>query len=68
MHDTKEDRTEDDSSGMLRRVVWYKLTDISEVFTASVITAMSKPLRNVDNSQQTARRYIPEHSHSYSSP
>jgi hypothetical protein len=41
---------------MLRRVVWYKLTDVSEVFTASVIrdkkihfdhkTGISGPLDN----------------------
>jgi hypothetical protein len=31
------------SSGMLRCVVWYKFTNVSEVFTASIIRAMSKP-------------------------
>jgi hypothetical protein len=29
-------------SGMLRRVIWWKLTDVSEVFTSSIIRAMSK--------------------------
>jgi hypothetical protein len=28
-------------SGMLRRIVWYKLTDVSEVLAASIIRAMS---------------------------
>jgi hypothetical protein len=39
------------SSGMLHRVVSDKLTNVSEVLTASVIRAM------------TARRNIPKHSH-----
>jgi hypothetical protein len=30
------------SSGMLHRVVWQKLTNISEVLTASIIRVMSK--------------------------
>jgi hypothetical protein len=29
---------EHDSSGMLRRVIWYKFTDVSEVLAASVVT------------------------------
>jgi hypothetical protein len=32
---------EDGSSGLLRRVVWLKFTDVSEVLTASVIRAMT---------------------------
>jgi hypothetical protein len=28
------------SSGLLRRVIWYKFTDVSEVLTASIIRAM----------------------------
>jgi hypothetical protein len=28
---------------MLRRVVWWKLTDVSEVLTASIIRAIRKP-------------------------
>jgi hypothetical protein len=31
------------SSRMLSRVVWYKFTDVSEMLTASIIRAMSKP-------------------------
>jgi hypothetical protein len=31
------------SSGLLRRVVWCKFTDVSEVLAASFIKAMSKP-------------------------
>jgi hypothetical protein len=27
--------------GMLRRVVWYKLTDVSEVLAASIIRAVT---------------------------
>jgi hypothetical protein len=29
------------SSGLLRLVNWYKFTDVSEVFAASIIRAMS---------------------------
>jgi hypothetical protein len=39
---------------MLRRVVWYILTDVSEVLHASIIRAMIA---------QTIRRNIPEDSH-----
>jgi hypothetical protein len=28
------------SSGLLRRVVWYKFTDVSEVLAASIIIAL----------------------------
>jgi hypothetical protein len=28
---------------MVRHVVWWRLTDVSEVITASIITVMSKP-------------------------
>jgi hypothetical protein len=30
------------SSGMLRRVIWLKFTDISEVLTAFIIVALKK--------------------------
>jgi hypothetical protein len=29
------------SSGLLRLVVWYKFTDVSEVFVASIISAIA---------------------------
>jgi hypothetical protein len=32
------------TSGMLRRVVWYPFTDVSEVFTAYITRGMSNPL------------------------
>jgi hypothetical protein len=31
------------SSGMLRRVVWWKFTDVLELLPASIIREMSKP-------------------------
>jgi hypothetical protein len=56
---------------MLRRVVWSKFTDVSEVLTASIIRAIqddrsdeggSKNLWNVVNFYESTRRNIPEDS------
>jgi hypothetical protein len=69
--------SEDDlSSGMLRRVVWWKFTDISEVLSASIFRAISiiraliaLQMEAVSTSEtsvnfyQTTRRNIPEDSH-----
>jgi 16S rRNA C1402 (ribose-2'-O) methylase RsmI len=55
---------------MLRRVVWQKFTDVSEVLTASIIRAMialiieaARTSETLVNFYQTTRRYNPEHSH-----
>jgi hypothetical protein len=57
---------EDDlSSEILRRVVWLKLTDVSEVLTASMITLMMavSTFETSVNFYQTTRCNIPEDSH-----
>jgi hypothetical protein len=60
---------EDDSSGMLHSVVWYKFTDVSEVLIASIIRKMNLMMEAASTSQtsvkfyQTTRRNIPEDSH-----
>jgi hypothetical protein len=43
---------------MLRRVIWWKFTDVSEVLAASIIRAM---MAAVSTSEK--RRNIPEYSH-----
>jgi hypothetical protein len=55
---------------MLRHVMWYKFTDILEMFTASIIKAvtalMMEAVRNSETSvnfYQTIRRNIPPESH-----
>jgi hypothetical protein len=52
---------------MLRRVVWYKFTDISEVLAASIIRAMMMEAASISetsvNFYQTTQRNIPEDSH-----
>jgi hypothetical protein len=40
------------SSGLLRRVVWYKFTDVSEVLPASIIRAMIANAK-LNDKQQT---------------
>jgi hypothetical protein len=54
---------------MLRRVVWQKLTDVSEVLTASVIRADRLMTEKVSeapvNFCHTTRRSIQEHSSIY---
>jgi hypothetical protein len=52
------------SSGMLCRVVWQKLTDVSEVLTASIITTtlMMQAVNTSETSvsfYQTTRHKIP---------
>jgi hypothetical protein len=50
--------------GMLRRVVWYKFADVSEVLTSSIalmIEAVSSS-ETLVNIHQTTRYYIPEDS------
>jgi hypothetical protein len=44
---------EDESSGMLRCVVWYKFTDVSEVLTASIIRVMTSTRLHRATSQKT---------------
>jgi hypothetical protein len=34
------------SSGLLRRAVWQKFTDVSEVLAASIIRVMQAPLKH----------------------
>jgi hypothetical protein len=57
------------SSGLLRRVVWYKFTGVSEVLLASIIRAMIALMMAAVTSEtpvnfyQTARRNNPEDSH-----
>jgi hypothetical protein len=56
------------SSCMLRRVVWYVLTDVSENLrpTASIIALMMSAVTSFvtsDNIYQTTRRNIPEDTH-----
>jgi hypothetical protein len=51
------------SSGMLRRVVWWKLTDLSEVLAAFVIVRMMGAVSTSETSvnfYQTKRHNIPE--------
>jgi hypothetical protein len=51
---------------MLRSVVSSKLTDVSEVLTASIMRAMMVAVSTSETSvnfYETARRNIPEHSH-----
>jgi hypothetical protein len=56
---------------MLRRVVLYRFTDVSEVFTTFIITAMSLMMEAVSSSETSAIIYqitwrnIPEDSHLY---
>jgi hypothetical protein len=50
-------------SGMLRRVVWEKFTDVSEVLAESIIRAMMEAAstsKTSVNFYQTTRRYIQE--------
>jgi hypothetical protein len=49
---------------MLRRVVWYKLTDVPEVLAASIISALMMGAESISETPadfyQTTRRNIPE--------
>jgi hypothetical protein len=50
---------------MLRRVVWYKFSDILDVLTACIIRAMMEELSTFETSvnlHQTTQRNIPEDS------
>jgi hypothetical protein len=56
------------SCGLLRRLVWWNFTDVSEVFAASIIRAMSKweaesTSETSVNFHQTERRNNPENNH-----
>jgi hypothetical protein len=55
------------SSGLQRRVDWYKFTNVSEVLTASIIKAMTMEAVQTSetfvNSNQSTRRYNPEDGH-----
>jgi hypothetical protein len=58
------------SSGLLRRLDWYKFTNVSEVLSASIITTISAlMMKAVSTSEtsvnlyQTTRRNNPENSH-----
>jgi hypothetical protein len=44
---------------MLRSVDWYKLTDVSEVLTASVITAIALIMEAVDTPETCVNFYQP---------
>jgi hypothetical protein len=55
---------------LLRRVVWYKFTDVSEVLAASIIRAIIALMMEVGTTSetlvriyQTTRRNNPEDSH-----
>jgi hypothetical protein len=51
---------------MLRHVVWYKLTDVSEVLTACIITLMTEAVSTSETSVnffETKWRNIPEDSY-----
>jgi hypothetical protein len=52
---------------MLRRVIWYKFTDVSEVLAASIIIALMKEAEGISetlvNVYQTTWCNIPEDSH-----
>jgi hypothetical protein len=52
---------------MLRRVVWYKFTDVSEVLIASIIIAMMIEAASTSemllNLYQTTRRNVPQDDH-----
>jgi hypothetical protein len=60
---------------LLRRVVWWKFTGVSQMLAASIIRVMSKPRADYSsaastsetsvNFHQTTRRNIPEDSHLY---
>jgi hypothetical protein len=46
---------------MLRRAVWYKLIDVSEMLTASIIKAMRSMMEAVSTSETSVNFYhIPE--------
>jgi hypothetical protein len=49
---------------MLRRVVWYKFFDVSEVFAAYIIRALTMEATSISETSvkfyQTTRRNIPE--------
>jgi hypothetical protein len=54
------------SSGLYRRVVWYKFTNVSEVLAASIIALMMEAARTFEtllNFYQTIRCYNPEDSY-----
>jgi hypothetical protein len=50
---------------MLRRVVWYKFTDVSEVLVACIVCAMTMEAVSTSeksaNFYQTTRPNLPEH-------
>jgi hypothetical protein len=51
---------------LLRRVVWYKFTDVSEVLAASIIALMMEAASTCETSvnvYQTTRRNSPEDSY-----
>jgi hypothetical protein len=58
------------SSGVQRRVVWWKFTNVSEVLAASIIWTIialmmeaARTSETMVNFYQTTRRYNPEDSH-----
>jgi hypothetical protein len=56
------------SSGLLRLVVWWKVTNVSAVLTASIIRVMMKATstsETLENFYQPTRRYKPEDRHFY---
>jgi hypothetical protein len=56
----------DDSSELLRRVVSWKFTNVSEVLAASIIALVMEAARTSEtlvNVYQTTRRYNPDDSH-----
>jgi hypothetical protein len=48
---------------MLRRVFWWKLTDISEILATVIMEAASSSKTSVNFYHQTTLRNIPEDSH-----
>jgi hypothetical protein len=54
---------------MLRRVIWYKFTDVLDVLTSSIIRAIALMMEAVHTSEtsvsfyKTTRRNIPEDGH-----
>jgi hypothetical protein len=52
-----------ESSGMLRCVVWYKFTDVSEMITISLMTEAVSTSETSVNFYETTRRNITEDNH-----
>jgi hypothetical protein len=58
--DSGADEYVDESSEMLRRVLWYKLTDVSEVLAASIIR-ISLMMEAVNISETSVNSYKMQH-------